>query len=280
MSVMESAPSPSDQPRRSGSAPSGASYTPRSTSADVPQLAVSEGTRYAVSFVLLVHLFAVGFGLYVNPSPNNIQARINRLVGPYLQLLSIDTPFRFNHTHGEEMDVGWVLEAEIRTKGGETRVLSTKDLAVAPAVRRDRFYMIARKLAEQATLPGVGEERQMVLARSLARGFLTEWERQGIPLEQIERMELRLRGHVLLMPQEAAAGDNPDAPQRFEAMFAVDVVPQSGGQLPLVNRRNQAAHAVPAMPGTGTQPAGTTRVPTGTSQVPAGTSPVGTELPK
>lgn len=204
-----------------------------------------ETIRYAASFLLLLHLFAVGLGLYANDPPNNLQFRLRRLAAPYLDFLFLTVNFRFHHTYGEETDVGWILETEVRTKNGETKMLSTADLAGGPAIRSERLYRFSRLLANLQVNPDA-QDAQLVVARSLARGFLTEWERRGVTVDQIDRMEMRLRAHVLLAPQEAALGENPDAPVRFESFFVVDVVPDGQSGMPLVNRRNQAAHVAPS----------------------------------
>ncbi|MCA9246014.1 MAG: hypothetical protein KDA42_02835 [Planctomycetales bacterium] len=178
---------------------------------------LSQGLRTAISFLLFVHLFALGVAVLSNFGPvSPLRRQLNvPFVQPYLNLLHMNVAYNFQLVDGSEYDAPLSLEIDLSGDGKQDETVSFPADA-SPNVRSGRYY----QLMLNAALMQGEDDYEADLPHTIARRLLLE---HGI---DAGKHRLRLRRHSLTS-REAwdADGTAPDlsAADRFQTIYEADV---------------------------------------------------------
>jgi len=190
---------------------------------DRPDAMPSQGMRTAISFLLFLHLFALGVAVLSNPPASGLLQGLRRAPGvrQYLQLLHMDLSYRFHLMLVDDLDMDYFVEADLQTPEGERRqvVLPSPDLQ--PGTRYRRQERLAWQIANQTLLarrgasPGDGLVPQAIATTLLAENGAIS----GV---------IRCRGHLLQAPDQAASLDpavrDPYAPRFYRTVYEANVL--------------------------------------------------------
>lgn len=188
-----------------------------------------------MSFLIFFHLFALFVAVVGNPPASQLFRRLRIIPGPYLQLLGLDTSYRFYFTQGRGEDRGWIVEAELgQTVGGvwqpgEKVAVPMADLPAG--LRRQRFYALISSLRPADGDNAFHKEWQDQLAAAIGQHVLAQ--------HQAQEVKISLIAHQLLTVDEVRGGPNgapppadPNARNRFETVYRALVRAGQPGVIP------------------------------------------------
>ena len=194
----------------------------------------SEGRRTVISFLLFVHLFALGVAIASNAapvSPLRRQLREVPFIRPYLQLLYMDLGYNFHLTYSEEYDTDHFFELELsrkNTSGPETTKIVLPPSGLRPPIRRGRYHNLALNAAR---LEG-DDQFESLLPKAIAKRLLAE----AHVTEGNHR--IRCRRHYLLTRAMVGSTDpevrDPFALERYATVYEADVFFDDQGELQIV----------------------------------------------
>ncbi|HIA19817.1 MAG TPA: hypothetical protein EYN70_10445 [Planctomycetaceae bacterium] len=189
-----------------------------------PREAISGGTG-VVSLLLLIHLVCVGIALSSNLHRSTLQARLMKVLQPYLGLVNLDPDFTPYHlTQGQPLDDDHFLEIElVAERNSSTAIVDSKKDRVTLeggnrwGFARRRYRRLAYAIAYHARAEN--DHLTAALARAAA-GLVLEkgTDRQAIVrCQQHESQPRRL--------EDLAAGfpENPADAQYHRKVYEADV---------------------------------------------------------
>ena len=194
----------------------------------------SEGLRTVISFLLFVHLFALGVAIASNAAPVSALRRQLRdvpFVRPYLQLFQMDLGYNFHLTYSEEFDTDHFFELELggqQASGPETTKILLPPSGLRPPIRRDRYHNLALNAARL-----MGDDQfESLLPKAIAKRLLAE----ANVTEGTHR--IRCRRHYLLTRAMVGSTDprvrDPFAAGRYGTVYEADVFFDDQGELQIV----------------------------------------------
>jgi hypothetical protein len=199
--------------------------------------------RTMISFLLFLHLFALGVAVASNAGPvSPLRRGLRRapLVRPYLQLFEMDLAYNYHLTFGSEMDCDHFVEVELDWKGQtepQASRLVLPEPSLNPPLRRKRYHNLALSMAGLEGQDAVESLLPLTSSRTLLaeRGITTGTHR------------FRLRRQLLLPRREMASLNpslrNPYHPRHYATVFEYDLA-FAGGEL-LINRAADARETAP-----------------------------------
>lgn len=152
---------------------------------------LSNGAKTTISFLLFVHLFALGVAILSNtsqkPPPNmlappDLKLRLRQVPGvvPYLQVLNMDYGYAggdryqasdYQLTHDMPSDLAWRIELSLKLPdGSETQVTIPND-SLQPRLRRLRFQKLAVRAARLEGDDGPDAQIPLAVATHYVRRF-------------------------------------------------------------------------------------------------------------
>jgi hypothetical protein len=203
----------------------------------------TQGVRLLVSFLLIVHLSALAVAVTsAVPQPLWASSAAQRVFGPYLRTLGLNTSYRVGHSQGTRVDTGWQVTAEARLTDGSTWSHALVSGPGFPQLKRIRDHRLATQLGEITIAEFPDRERQSLLVQGLAQGFVDRFLRDGHQRSDLAggRMTITLSQRLLQSPEQVER----DAPAEITTPYVADVVVLDDGLL--VNRRDPAGEVAPA----------------------------------
>ncbi len=154
----------------------------------------SQGIRTAVSFLIFLHLFALGVAMMSGEPSSDLEKQLRTVPGvvPYTQLLMMDLSYRFAMTQGPGFSVRpdgrsipaaaaendhW-FEADLQTESGTVNVVLPPESGLFPPQRFARYQV----LAAYATVLAAGAETDSssgLLFTEIAKRLLREHKATG-----------------------------------------------------------------------------------------------------
>lgn len=153
--------------------------------------ALTDTARTAISFLLFVHLFAMGVAILSNtsplPEPNeaalpDLKRQFRQVPGlvPYLQLLDMDFGYiggdryqsaDYHLTHNTVWDLAYRIELTLKfANGSEQQVVIPND-SLQPGLRRLHYQMLATRMARLEGYDGPAAQLPKAVAIHYVRRF-------------------------------------------------------------------------------------------------------------
>jgi hypothetical protein len=207
---------------------------PGDTKAAKPPL--SEGVRTAISFLLFVHLFALGLLFLSNFEGGDwdslLLSRMKVVVRPYLYPLWLDRPYHYHLTYAQPLDYDHYVDIAWKTSdSAQETVLRLPPDDLSGGLRRQRYERLAWHFARAAEV-GLGDE---VLPLALGAGILRQYD--------VDRVQVRLFRKRPLFFDEVRSGVVNQAPD--ERLYAADVFFLPGYAEPQLNKIGVARDVAP-----------------------------------
>ncbi|HQU45336.1 MAG TPA: hypothetical protein PK867_21145 [Pirellulales bacterium] len=202
----------------------------------------AEWKRTLVSFLIFLHLFALGVAVLSNWNPSPLALRLRRvpLVKPYLEYLALDQSYvpLYGLTFGMTEDADVVAEIDLNLADGSKQSFTLPAAGLAP---RQRWRRDARLVETAADMTGDDFRNvESLLPQAIASHFVAEHGAKG--------GTIRLRRHAL-QSMEAMSSSNPKErdpfdPSHYSQVYEARIL-VSGGQVQLL-KSEAAAEVAPA----------------------------------
>jgi len=214
---------------------------------------LSGNLRSILSLLIILHLFALFVAVSTNGVTSGVMRRLWRTpMKPYLQALTMDLNYRFQLTDGGAAPTGgmvndWFVVADVKLKSGGARTLKIPDTQPRSRLSQQRYIRLASLLFIENEQFGNTRGRG-IAAQAIASGLLSELQQQGLPLSEVERMTMRLKGRIQPVPGNFREGLDPHRSEVYRDYFVAQVVPNVDGTAsePIVvpvSSQNQSAPA-------------------------------------
>jgi hypothetical protein len=210
--------------------------------ADKPDAAASEtatpskGVRTVVTYLLFLHLFAVGVAVTSNfGARGGLRLQLREVPGirPYLQTLNLDTAYSYHLVFGNREDWDYQCEVELNRTGDGPAAPGAEKIELMPpdawpGTRRRRYLMLGLNTA----LNEGNEQIESVLPAGLANGMLRRHSVQG------GTHRFRCVGLAPLRMSDFDLPGTNDRPLRSTTVYEADLVSGPTGWDP-VKRADQ-----------------------------------------
>ncbi|HVA48669.1 MAG TPA: hypothetical protein VNH11_20045 [Pirellulales bacterium] len=203
----------------------------------------AEWKRTLVSFLIFLHLFALGVAVLSNWNPSPLALRLRRVpfVKPYLEYLALDQSYvpLYGLTFGMTEDTDVVAEVDLKLSDGSEQSFSLPASTLAP---RQRWRRDARLAETAADLTGENFRAvESLLPQAIASHFVAEHGAKG--------GTLRLRRHFqqpITAPSSSDAGERDpyDKSRYYSQVYEARII-VVGGQVQLL-KSEAAAEVAPA----------------------------------
>jgi hypothetical protein len=208
-----------------------------------PPASLPQSVRTLISFLLFLHLFALGVAVASNAGPVSPLRRALRrapFVRPYLQWLQMDLAYNYHLTFGSELDCDHFVEIELDWKGRSdprATTLALPEQSMWPRERVKRYHNLTLSMASFEGQSAV----ESLLPHAVSRRLLAE---RGITSGA---HRFRLRRHMLLPMQDAASTSpairDPFGARRYQTALEYDLA-FARGEL-LVSKAAEARETAP-----------------------------------
>jgi hypothetical protein len=200
----------------------------------VPAPLPSPATRTVVTFLLIVHLFALAVAMASNDGGSQLASRLRPLVRPYLQLLAMDLSYRFALINGSEADLDYSFVTDLTLPDGSTKTVVVPDPALGSGQRFRRYSQLGRRTAVDAAQAELtGDDSGVGIVPSAVGGWV-------LRSNNATSGTITCRGEVLRdMP-----GVAENRPAEFREPYAADIK-LSGNQV-ILNKRSGQSESAPA----------------------------------
>lgn len=176
---------------------------------DPPAGALSDTARTTISFLLFVHLFALGVAILSNtsplPEPNepalpDLKRQLRQVPGlvPYLQLLDMDFGYTggdryqsadYHLTHNTPWDLAYRIELTLKLADGAEQQVVIPNASLQPGLRRLHYQMLATRMARLEGYDGPDAQIPLAVATHYVRRFGATGGRLRLVAEYQRTME-------------------------------------------------------------------------------------------
>jgi hypothetical protein len=152
---------------------------------------ISQNAKTAISFLLFVHLFAVGVAILSNTSPlpepreraqPDLKRQFRQVPGlvPYLQLLNMDFGYMggdryqngdFQLTQNTFWDLAYRIELTLKLADGTEQQVVIPNESLQPRLRRLHYQMLATRAARMEGYDGPDAQIPLAVATHYVRQF-------------------------------------------------------------------------------------------------------------
>jgi len=186
-----------------------------------------------VSFVLLLHFFALAVAATSNWNPSELALRLRGVPGvvPYLRLLALDDSYvaRYYLTYGESIDVDHSFQIQLPDQE------SPLDLPAAemqPGLRRLRYERLARRAVD--LVPNT-DMKSLVPSAVVGQVMKEHGATSAV---------VRCRGHFLQSIDAVDSLDaqtaNPDSPVYLRSLFEATALASDDGSVDVIPAENES----------------------------------------
>lgn len=150
---------------------------------------LSEGARTLVTFLLILHFFALGVAILSNISRSQLAARLRQIPEPYFSILRMDLSYGFNFTYGptpnQVQDTEHWIEAELKLADGNEVKVELPPSGLASRQRLGRYESLARQVSAME-IDGAENIVSLVVAE-IARRVVRETRATGGTIRVLEK---------------------------------------------------------------------------------------------
>lgn len=196
--------------------------------------------RTVVSFLIIVHLFAIFAALVFTPGmSSDLEQRFANvpILRQYRQALDMNLPYTYHLTFGgEDLDFDHQLEVDLELPDGSHKLVMIPPTTAWPRTRYNRYQMLAFN-----TALGVGQDGvESILPQGITAGLLDQYG--------ATRANFRCRVHLALGRDRIQAGADPQAAETWRTVYDAAIWKTADGQIRLLKQESASDTAPSAAP--------------------------------